>query len=248
MIGLFFRNFYLYKHNKSEFATQSLLNIFQLLPLYFMLLFFYEEKKIINIDSTLLLYLITLFIINVTVEVNFHYNLDLLHNKAIEITLSGISKMQYILVQTSFSILINIVVCLIPNILLLSLYDTCLRLCNVFDFVKLLIVFILLILNVIDLNIILIHIVKKSGVFSYSTLITTMLLIISGAYNKIENFPVAIQFVSYLSPYTYFFLYIKHCFYNNALPFNSFMFFIVYLLITIIYHFTLKITIQQKFD
>lgn len=244
MIAILLKNYYFYRRNMGEFIMQLVTSLIEITPIYLMMLS--KNVSYISCYEILTNYLLALCILNVVVNVSYEYYKEIIKEDAVDFKLAKISRFKYAFCQTIFYSGINMSLFLVVQLLIRQILPIKILLpFNIASFILLLFSTILFFIWVVSLNSFLAIIVEKTKLFSMSSLICNILIVISGCYNPVTEFTGLVKYISYINPLTYFVNFIKYFFCGSDLLMNNVIFFSAFTALTLIYLVTFYI-LQKK--
>ncbi|MEG0408565.1 MAG: hypothetical protein RR623_06790 [Bacilli bacterium] len=208
MSSILLKNYYYFRHNKSELLMLLLTSFLEILPLYLMGI----GNQILTetIWFMLVSYVFACFVLNVSVSICFEYFKELDGDKYYHFTLSNVKLIQFSFAQVLFfSFLYSIIFSL--TIIFFGFFlniNFNLKFDILFIF-KLIFISLVLISNLTALNKFLIILVRKVNNFSVAAMMCNLLMIVSGCFSNAMNFNIFLRIFNYFNPYFYLILIIK---------------------------------------
>jgi len=234
MKAILLKNYYFYRRNYSEIISQIISSILQITPIFYML----TSEELISNDLFYVVvnYLLACCILNIAVGVSFEYFREIIQEKDIDLKLAGTPNSIYALSQTIFYFIMNVIIFLITIFIFILVINVDMNFkFSIFKFLGFAFGTFLFIINLISLTTALSFVVKKTKMFSFSSMICNFLLILSGCYNSINSFWSGLRILSYLNPFTYFVCIIKNFIFNENLILSNNKFYLSFAILTTVY-------------
>lgn len=198
MINYLKIKFIQYKRSKKDFFSMLIRIILYIIPYYLMLSF----QRIDNIGYVLISSIVIYVIINIIVGANFEIFKEYNMNKFVNVLMSPYNFTSFAVAQVLFWTIIMIFESTII-IITLWMLNIIPYIENLFNLLLIPFTLLSLIITAITVNFILIYLTITGKSFQYSSLITNILLLLSGSLFPIQVFPTFIQKISQIIPFTY---------------------------------------------
>lgn len=203
MNAIWYKNICYFRHNKSELFMQLINSAIQICPIYIMIYSNHSNNK--ENYYVIFSYLIACLILDIAIGVCFEYYREIIANKNVDLILADVDKIKYAFTQGLFYLILNLWILIIVAIGIFSLnpfeMDFSISIINI---CLLIISNIFFVCSLCVISAGLAFLIDKTKVFSIGSLVCNVMLIFSGCYASINEFPVFSYFLFYFNPFYYY--------------------------------------------